>query len=62
MNLSENLSILVSVSCKHRKNAFLGCAEIMDLLKAKVPIWKKEIYDDDSSKWIHNCTGCKIET
>ena len=52
----------MSVSCKHRKNAFLGCAEIMDLLKAKVPIWKKEIYDDDSSKWIHNCTGCKIET
>merc|ERR1712235_2180 len=48
--------VLVSVSCKHRKNAFLGCAEIMDLLKAKVPIWKKEIYDDDSSKWIHNCT------
>ena len=47
------------MSSKHRVAAFEACAEIMDRLKGEVPIWKKEIYDDGSEKWIHNCIGCK---
>ena len=51
--------VIVSVSCKHRAASFQAVAEIMEELKAKVPIWKKEIYEN-GEKWIENCVGCKI--
>lgn len=37
-------SILVCVSSAHRKEAFESCEEILEQVKKKVPIWKKEIY------------------
>lgn len=49
--------VIVSVSCKHRAASFQAVAEIMEELKAKVPIWKKEIYEN-GEKWIENCVGC----
>ena len=50
--------VIVSVSSKHRVASFHATAEIMEDLKAKVPIWKKEIYEN-GEKWIENCVGCK---
>jgi len=38
----------------------LAAAETMDLLKKTVPIWKKEIYPNNETKWIQNCEGCKM--
>jgi len=35
----------------HRKEAFAGCSYIMDQLKERVPIWKKEFYTDGSLSW-----------
>jgi molybdopterin synthase catalytic subunit len=54
-----NQNISVCVSCKHRAAAFEAAAEIMNILKNKVPIWKKEIYKNGESKYIDNCEGCK---
>jgi molybdopterin synthase catalytic subunit len=39
--LSE-ASVLVAVSAPHREAAFAGAREIIDEIKARVPIWKKE--------------------
>ncbi len=44
-------SVVVAIAAPHRKAAFAASIEFMDALKARVPIWKKEIYCDGSS-WI----------
>ena len=44
-------SILIAVSSPHRDNAFKSARYIIDTIKKKVPIWKKEFYAD-GSKWI----------
>ena len=45
------ISLIVAVASPHRKEAFLACHEAVDRLKAIVPIWKKEIYED-GSRWV----------
>ena len=44
-------SVAVAVSSPHRAEAFAACRFAIDTLKAKVPIWKKEIYADGSD-WL----------
>lgn len=43
-------AVFVGVATPHRQEAFAGCTYIMEQLKKKVPIWKKEI-DSDSVRW-----------
>lgn len=46
-------SVAVAVAAPHRGEALRACAEWIELLKARVPIWKKEFYRDGSA-WIDN--------
>lgn len=50
-------AIWVGVSSAHREAAFLACQYIIDQLKSRVPIWKKEFYEDGESDWI-KCLAC----
>jgi molybdopterin synthase catalytic subunit len=45
------ISLLVSVSAGHRKQAVEACSKTVELIKERLPVWKKEIYDDDSHIW-----------
>ncbi len=45
-------AVWVGVAAAHRKEAFAACSEIMDALKARVPIWKHEHYKDGSNEWL----------
>jgi molybdopterin synthase catalytic subunit len=45
------VSVVVAVSCPHRKESFEACQFIIDTLKAKAPIWKKEVFED-GEEWI----------
>lgn len=49
-------AIWVGVAAAHREQAFRGCSFIVDELKRRVPIWKKEHYAEGDSEWIecHN--------
>ena len=47
-------AVWVGVSAAHRGAAFAGCRYIIDELKQRLPIWKKEHYQDGHSGWI-NC-------
>jgi MoaE-MoaD fusion protein len=38
-------SVIVAVSAAHRAEAFAGAREIIDRIKAEVPIWKRELYE-----------------
>jgi molybdopterin synthase catalytic subunit len=46
------ISLFVFVSCKHRKESFDALRDIVELIKAKLPVWKKEIYEDESHLWV----------
>jgi len=41
-------SVIVAASAPHREAAFAGAREIIDEIKARVPIWKRE-----EGEWIH---------
>lgn len=45
-------SFVVIVFSKHRKEAFSACSEAVDLVKERVPIWKREVYKDRLGEWI----------
>lgn len=46
------ISLFVFVSSKHRKQSFDALEDIVELIKAKVPVWKKEVYEDESHRWV----------
>lgn len=48
------ISLLVLVSAGHRHQATLACGKAVELIKEKLPIWKKEIFDDQSTEWRQN--------
>jgi molybdopterin synthase catalytic subunit len=45
------ISLLVFVSAGHRQQAMQACSKTVELIKEKLPVWKKEIFDDDSHMW-----------
>ena len=45
-------AVVVAVSARHRDAAFDVCRELIDTLKASVPIWKHQIFDDGSDEWV----------
>ena len=52
-----DIAIRVEVQAAHRKEAFAACQYIVDEVKARVPIWKKEHYVDGDSEWIGSESG-----
>ena len=44
--------VFVALASIHRKEAFEALEEIIHAYKNESPVWKKEIYEDGSSKWI----------
>ncbi len=51
------LAVWVGVSSRHRAEAFDACRYIIDEVKHRVPIWKKEHYVNGDSGWV-NCERC----
>lgn len=45
-------AIHVEVASGHRQEAFEACRWIVDEVKARVPIWKREHYADGSTEWL----------
>jgi len=50
-------AVVVGVSSPHRDAAFRACRYIIDEIKHRLPIWKKEYYADGSAEWV-NCRHC----
>lgn len=46
-------AIVVQTAAAHRREAFEAAEWIMDQVKWRVPIWKKESYKDGPSEWVH---------
>jgi molybdopterin synthase catalytic subunit len=59
LSLGE-MAVWVGVSSAHRGEAFEACRFIIDEVKHRVPIWKKEHYRSGDSGWV-NCERCAAE-
>ena len=55
----EEKSILIGVGCKHRDQAYVLSRYIIEEIKKRTPIWKKEHYENQDSEWLK---GTTIET
>jgi molybdopterin synthase catalytic subunit len=51
LNLGE-MSIVIAVACKHRDQAYILSRFIIEEIKKRSPIWKKEHYTDNKSNWL----------
>jgi len=51
------LAVVVCVSSSHRDAAFDACRYIIDEVKSRVPIWKKEFFVSGDSGWVR-CDHC----
>ena len=47
-----DLAVVLAVSCPHRSEAFNACRELIDMLKASVPIWKHQRFGDGTAEWV----------
>lgn len=52
-----DVAVWVGVSAPHRDEAFKACRYIIDEVKVRLPIWKKEYYANGDSGWV-NCERC----
>lgn len=47
-----DLALVAAVASAHRADAFQACEELVEIIKAEVPIWKKQYGADGSHGWV----------
>lgn len=50
-----DIAVWIGVIAAHRGPAFLACRYVIDEIKHRLPVWKKEHYKHKESKWV-NCS------
>ena len=46
------LALACAVSASHRGQAFAACAELVDEVKKRLPIWKRQVFTDGAEEWV----------
>ena len=49
-------SIAVAAAAPHRREAFEACRYVIEEAKTRLPVWKKENFDDGSARWREDVT------
>jgi molybdopterin synthase catalytic subunit len=47
-----DLAVVVATTASHRGDAFAASRALIDTLKAEVPIWKHQVFDDGEEEWV----------
>lgn len=47
-----DLALVAAVAAPHRAEAFAACAELVEQIKRRVPIWKRQHFADGVSEWV----------
>jgi molybdopterin synthase catalytic subunit len=47
-------ALVAAVACAHRREAFEVCARLVDEIKHRLPVWKRQVFDDGTDEWV-NC-------
>jgi molybdopterin synthase catalytic subunit len=49
-----DVALVASVTAAHRREAFEACARLVDEVKARLPVWKRQVFSDGTDEWV-NC-------
>lgn len=47
-----DIALAAAVSAAHRREAFLACSDLVDEVKRRLPVWKRQHFDDGSDEWV----------
>ncbi|CPR11514.1 moaE2 [Mycobacterium bohemicum DSM 44277] len=45
-------ALVAAVAADHRQAAFATCARLVDAIKARLPVWKHQFFDDGTEEWV----------
>ncbi|BBZ51129.1 molybdenum cofactor biosynthesis protein MoaE [Mycobacterium heidelbergense] len=45
-------ALVAAVAADHRRAAFDTCARLVDTIKARLPVWKHQFFDDGTEEWV----------
>jgi molybdenum cofactor synthesis domain-containing protein len=49
-----DVALAVAVAAEHRREAFSACADLVDEVKSRLPVWKRQTFTDGTEEWV-NC-------
>ena len=49
-----DVALAAAVSTAHRAAAFAACSRLIDEVKARLPVWKRQVFADGTDEWV-NC-------
>ena len=49
-----DVALVAAVSTAHRAAGFAVCARLVDEVKSRLPVWKRQVFADGSEEWV-NC-------
>lgn len=47
-------ALVCAVAADHRKEAFAMCAELVDAIKDRLPVWKHQLFSDGTEEWVNS--------
>ncbi len=54
-----DLSIIIVVGSRHRDAAYVASRYIIEQIKVRSPVWKKEFYEDGETEWLKGHALCE---
>ena len=48
-----DVALVAAVATAHRREAFEQCARLVDEAKARLPIWKRQVFTDGTDEWVN---------
>jgi molybdopterin synthase catalytic subunit len=52
-----DIAVAIAVAGAHRDEAFAACRHVIEEVKRRVPIWKRELYADGTEEWVDPTQG-----
>jgi len=49
-----DIALVAAVSTPHRREAFDVCGRLVDEIKHRLPVWKRQVFADGTEEWV-NC-------
>ncbi|KZB87247.1 molybdenum cofactor biosynthesis protein MoaE [Amycolatopsis regifaucium] len=49
-----DVALACAVAAEHRGQAFAACSELVDEVKARLPVWKHQHFTDGSDEWVNS--------
>ena len=49
-----DVALVAAVSSAHRAAAFAACARLVDEVKSRLPVWKRQVFADGAEEWVNS--------